>query len=329
MVKAGVRKGWKASEVGANEALQEEWKWLKEHVTGVWGRSELTPIRVNGKAVARYLAKYVTKQASERSEVDKGCRRVRYVGFRYSEMVNGKKESRTHRKVTPRFSFMGTKSQCWRAKVATWAVKVGLTADELFAPASRMGKNWCYKHRDAIGETDCREELKKQGEHTAKALEFAEKEVADREFKMRFDQEVWKDKMKHFDKSMAPDSPELAGLMADVTYWMGGHPQLEDCEILGWAVTGIPNELVTDYLAWCGDSHHQLSPVSCDWFAHCEVVGFPQARNQFGRLYDGPAPGESMPWDDYGSDSADNATGFRGNRVAACCPVEREYDFTW
>lgn len=309
-VRAGVRRGWKAAEVGANAALQAEWKWLKANIRGVWGRCELTPIRVSGDAVARYLAKYVTKQARERRIEDKGCRRVRFVGFRYSEVVNGRKEARTHRKVTPRFSFIGAKSIAWRAKVEAWAANLGLNSSLLYGPVAVMGPRWCWDNMDAIRDTDCREILREKGKYGEKALEFVEKEIADKEFLKVYNREVAKVMCSGIDASTVTPTPETLGLQWDMDRWAGGMVTPEAAESLGWSSLKWPQSMVDDYLAWCKDSTHQLGDESCAWFAYRETC------SENVSLWD------DLPWAD-----TQNENSFTGNRIAASCPVERDFHY--
>ena len=82
-VKAGQRKGWRAVECGANDALRDEWKFWRSVASRFgFGRCQILPMRKNGEAMGRYVAKYISKTWDKRSRNpdDKGARLVRYFG---------------------------------------------------------------------------------------------------------------------------------------------------------------------------------------------------------------------------------------------------------
>lgn len=71
----------------AGEAIKEEWEyWRKlgeKNIKGKGykvGRCQMQPLKKDGEAVGRYLAKYITKQFIYRQPEDKGWRMLRYIG---------------------------------------------------------------------------------------------------------------------------------------------------------------------------------------------------------------------------------------------------------
>jgi hypothetical protein len=61
--------------------LKAEWDWWRDHQEAYGlGRHELLPIRSNGEATGKYIAKYVQKSFENREERDRGARFVRYFG---------------------------------------------------------------------------------------------------------------------------------------------------------------------------------------------------------------------------------------------------------
>lgn len=80
-VRAKKIKGWRGEDVGAAECLRAEWShWRKVAERFGFGRCEMLPVRKNGQAVGRYVAKYVGKTWLNRKPEDKGARLVRYFG---------------------------------------------------------------------------------------------------------------------------------------------------------------------------------------------------------------------------------------------------------
>lgn len=106
-VKAGKRRAWRARECGANAALSAEWAfWRRTAPRYGFGRANLQPVRANGQAVARYVAKYITKGFTERRAEHKGMRMARYFGNWQSADEQARVESATDApsKAAPRFS---------------------------------------------------------------------------------------------------------------------------------------------------------------------------------------------------------------------------------
>jgi len=63
--------------------LQAEWAWwrkIQDDAKYGFGRHELMPIKSNGEATGKYIAKYIQKSFENREERDKGARFVRYFG---------------------------------------------------------------------------------------------------------------------------------------------------------------------------------------------------------------------------------------------------------
>lgn len=97
-VKRGERRGWRASEVNATPALKAEWKfWRKTAKQYGFGRCELTPVRSNPVALARYVGEYLSKDWLRRRPDDKGARCVRYFGHWHTK-AKGKRPAK------PRFN---------------------------------------------------------------------------------------------------------------------------------------------------------------------------------------------------------------------------------
>lgn len=135
----------------ASPALRSEWAfWRKTAKRYGFGRSELLPVKKTGKALAHYIAKYISKGFTYRRIEDKGARLVSY--------------SRKARVVGSRFSFYSLKSFLWRQKAAAWAaslydayrdsalagghVPVGaFTYDDM---SMLFGRRWAWCCRDSI-----------------------------------------------------------------------------------------------------------------------------------------------------------------------------------
>lgn len=135
----------------ASPALRSEWAfWRNTAKKYGFGRSELLPVKKTGKALANYVAKYISKGFAFRRAEDKGMRLVSY--------------SRKARICSSRFSFYSFKALLWRKKVATWvdalyqgykenALAYGQVPVEPFTHEdmpSLFGKRWAYQLRDEI-----------------------------------------------------------------------------------------------------------------------------------------------------------------------------------
>ncbi|MCG3150178.1 MAG: hypothetical protein PCFJNLEI_03658 [Verrucomicrobiae bacterium] len=126
----------------APEALRAEWQFLRgvQGARGAcaaygFGRHELTPIRVTGEAVGRYLGKYLAKGLLDGS-VYKGERRLSY--------------SRRAWRHSPRFCSVDS---VYRKKLSKIANALGLiwTEDEGFADFKYLlGPRWVIKLRDIV-----------------------------------------------------------------------------------------------------------------------------------------------------------------------------------
>lgn len=135
----------------ANPALRSEWAfWRKTAKRYGFGRTELLPVKKTGKALAHYVAKYISKGFAYRRPEDKGMRLVGY--------------SRKARVVGSRFSFYSLKSFLWRQKAAAWAASVyqsyrhtalagghvpvaPFTSEDM---PTLFGKRWAWRCRDDI-----------------------------------------------------------------------------------------------------------------------------------------------------------------------------------
>lgn len=113
-------------------ALSDEWDELRRICPAYqFGRHELRPIRKSGVAVARYLAKYLTKDYA------KG-RRVKFWGY-----DNGRE-----RKASPRFGWATGAGCVWRAKIAKLASVLGIKDSGGFA--DKYGSRWAWGLKEAI-----------------------------------------------------------------------------------------------------------------------------------------------------------------------------------
>jgi len=101
-----------------------------------FGRHRLAPVREKD-AVARYVAKYVTKNIRCRPETDKGTRRVSFFGYAPGTRV-----------ASPHFSFLSERSWAWRQKLGAFCGRFGVPDMDVLR--SVVGRNWCYLLKDEI-----------------------------------------------------------------------------------------------------------------------------------------------------------------------------------
>ncbi len=119
----------------ANLWLRSEWAfWRKTAKPYGFGRTELMPVKSNDEGLAKYVGKYIAKHIAQREVRDKGARLVRY--------------SRGARRVGCRFSFVNPGSWLWRAKLAQFADRHGISDFE--GMRKKFGKSWAYHRGDQI-----------------------------------------------------------------------------------------------------------------------------------------------------------------------------------
>jgi hypothetical protein len=125
----------------ANNHLRREWAyWRKTAPIYGFGRTELLPIKSNGRGLALYVGKYISKHVGQREEQDKGVRLVSYGG--------------QSRNWTCKHTPLDYPSTQWRYKCETFARQIRRTKNKLchgIGDMSRiMGSNWAFKHREYI-----------------------------------------------------------------------------------------------------------------------------------------------------------------------------------
>lgn len=119
----------------ANQYLRGDWAFWRQTARSYgFGRTELMPVKSNEEALGKYVGKYIAKHIEQREESDKGVRLVRY--------------SQGARRVGCRFSFVSVGSWLWRAKLATFAERHGITDSEDMKEV--FGSSWAYRLRDEI-----------------------------------------------------------------------------------------------------------------------------------------------------------------------------------
>lgn len=126
----------------ASEYLASEWAWWREHQANYGlGRHELLPVKSNGEAVGRYVAKYLGKSWDARTEEDKGRRNVRYFG-RWS--TDGRKCGPP---MSSRFGSMTPRAQAWRACLRQIQLATKLNGYELNEKniAENNGPRWAWR----------------------------------------------------------------------------------------------------------------------------------------------------------------------------------------
>lgn len=119
-------------------ALRAEWSYLREHLEkyGFGKIHHLTPIKSTIEAASRYVAKYITKGVSTRTNDDKGRRFSRFLGFHCGE-----------RKAFARFAWNTLNGKLWRLKAAEMCRQYGCCMEDL---EELLGPRWCFYLQDAI-----------------------------------------------------------------------------------------------------------------------------------------------------------------------------------
>lgn len=147
----GLKRRFRAEQVGACAALVAEWKELRRVLPGYgFGRSELTPIRSNAVGIGRYMGEYLIKDWLARLPEDHGMRGIRYLGHWSSRPQNGARRSRPCMGV---FGWATPKARAWRAMLAQMAVvveareKLKLTPENI---AQKWGKRWAWRFNKAV-----------------------------------------------------------------------------------------------------------------------------------------------------------------------------------
>lgn len=115
----------------ASGALRSAWAMLRETLPGYgFGRSELTPIRKSGEAIAGYVSKYVSKNLAARRPEDKGKKLVRYSGWAKKHLTsNG-------------FSWGTPRAVEWRKKAERIAALGGMVREDV---AVGLGPRWAWR----------------------------------------------------------------------------------------------------------------------------------------------------------------------------------------
>jgi len=143
----------------ACEVLRREWDFWKATAPKYgFGRVNTLPIRVNGDAISRYLAKYCTKGQEYRTEADHGARLVRFVGYlRKVEWVCQVSQSLVARRIslrthTANFGWATVGGQTWRAKCEAYCRHLGKGDVQLGHLRARLiaGAKWGYTLRQDI-----------------------------------------------------------------------------------------------------------------------------------------------------------------------------------
>jgi len=147
----------KAYGKSACPVLRREWAfWATRAPAYGFGRVNTLPVRKNGQAVARYLAKYCTKCVWERREEEKGARLVRFVGYLRTVVAvcavtgipyRSRISQRTHMAT---FGWATLNGRTWRAKVRSFVES--LAGVELAQAHLRIlaGAKWAFKLRRSI-----------------------------------------------------------------------------------------------------------------------------------------------------------------------------------
>lgn len=119
----------------ASPYLRKIWKDLREAMPKYgFGRAELTPVKSNADAMARYVGKYISKHIGQRDESSKGVRLVSY--------------SKGWPKNSMKFVFHTDNSKLWRQKVKYFAMMHG--CQELYQLSEKLGPNWAYRYLQDI-----------------------------------------------------------------------------------------------------------------------------------------------------------------------------------
>lgn len=146
----------------ASKALRSEWSfWRQTAPKYGFGRTELLPVRSTAEGIARYVGKYVSKCIAERVSDDKGARVVRFGGYKAGD-----------RKFCARFSWSGGNSRVWRAKLAQFTNKLGVsTYIEL---KLMFGNRWAWHLQESI-----------MAEELPKNFQWENEKQYDRDFELR------------------------------------------------------------------------------------------------------------------------------------------------
>jgi hypothetical protein len=113
----------------ASLTLRCMWEHLRDVLPRYgFGRSELTPIRTTGEAIASYVSKYIEKNICNRLTSDKNKKLVRYLGWEKSQLKPND------------FSWGTKRATEWRTRARRLASFVGITRKEDMQPA--FGPRW-------------------------------------------------------------------------------------------------------------------------------------------------------------------------------------------
>lgn len=147
------RRKFAAADVGACLELAGLWKMLRKTLPEYgFGRSELTPIRSTGEAVACYVSKYIEKNVCCRRADDARKKLVRYLGFwhfptgeeiREYFQRTGKIPKRISEQTKPNDFSWGTKRAiAWRCKAREMGALVDIYEREDMAVF--LGARWAH-----------------------------------------------------------------------------------------------------------------------------------------------------------------------------------------
>lgn len=137
-----------------SSSLREEWSWWRETQERYgFGRHELLPIKSNGEAIGRYVAKYLGKSWEERTDDDYRGRCVRYFGRWSVDGVKcGPPWSARHGSLSP-------KASAWREMM----VQIQLRSRVLVGKESeineqnikeRNGPKWAWRITKQMGRVE-------------------------------------------------------------------------------------------------------------------------------------------------------------------------------
>lgn len=111
--------------------LRGLWEKLRADLTGYgFGRSELTPIKSTGEAVACYISKYIEKNVCNRLQEDARKKLVRYVGWDKGQLKPNE------------FSWATERAIAWRGKAREIASLVHVTDKAEWG--ALMGPRWAF-----------------------------------------------------------------------------------------------------------------------------------------------------------------------------------------
>lgn len=118
-----------------------------------FGRIECVPVKASSLAMARYLAKYISKGFAQRLPEDKGKRFVRFVGYKHKVVLpdgEGGKEACmvSRRKTSVRFAAHNVGSVIRRLRIR--AASAFLRVDDVSHLVEKYGKRWAWKLRDVF-----------------------------------------------------------------------------------------------------------------------------------------------------------------------------------